>query len=201
MINFHRLLAACLVLAVAIIADAARAETVRITFVLVNDIYQMDDQLMADGKRRGGYARLATVIKAERAKSRHVVFAHAGDMLSPSLMSGFDQGAHIIALTNMIRPDMLVPGNHEFDFGKAVFLKRMAEAKFPRFAANLRGPERCRTPSDGASCPVNLAAISGVARQAKYLEMHATLNPTTSSPVSIPYLTYWNVTYDCRAAE
>ena len=30
-----------------------------------------------------------------------------------------------------------MPGNHEFDFGKAVFLKRMAEAKFPVFAANM----------------------------------------------------------------
>ena len=109
--------------------------------MLVNDIYQMDDQLMADGQRRGGFARLAAVVKAERAKGRYVVFAHAGDTISPSLMSGIDQGAHIIKLTNMIPPDVFVPGNHEFDFGKAVFFKRMAEAKFPRYAANLRGPD------------------------------------------------------------
>ena len=77
------------------------------------------------------------MVKAERAKGGHVVFAHGGDTLSPSLMSGVDQGAHIIALTNAIKPDIFVPGNHEFDFGKAVFLKRMAEAKFPVFAANM----------------------------------------------------------------
>jgi len=141
MITLRRLLAVSLVLAAAVMAGAARAETVKITFVLVNDIYEMDDQLMADGKRRGGFARLAAVLKAERAKGGHVVFAHAGDMLSPSLMSGLDQGAHIIALTNMIRPDVFVPGNHEYDFGKAVFLQRMAEATFPRYAANLRGPD------------------------------------------------------------
>ena len=34
-----------------------------------------------------------------------------------------------------------MPGNHEFDFGKATFEQRMAEAKFPLFAANLRGPD------------------------------------------------------------
>jgi 2',3'-cyclic-nucleotide 2'-phosphodiesterase (5'-nucleotidase family) len=34
-----------------------------------------------------------------------------------------------------------VPGNHEFDFGKRIFLKRMAEAKFPVFAANMQGPD------------------------------------------------------------
>ena len=71
----------------------------------------------------------------------HVLFAHGGDTLSPSLMSGIDRGAHIITLTNLVPPDIFVPGNHEFDFGKAIFLQRMSEAKFPLYAANLRGPD------------------------------------------------------------
>src|SRR5262245_41021060 len=108
-----------------------------VTFLLTNDIYLMNEQVMVDGKARGGFARLAAVVKAERARGGHVIFAHGGDTLSPSLMSGLDRGAHIIALTNMIPPDVFAPGNHEFDFGKAVFLQRMAEAKFPLFAANL----------------------------------------------------------------
>src|SRR5437763_11736170 len=115
----------------------AWAESTKVTFVLTNDIYQMGDTPTADGKRRGGFARLAAVVKAERAKGGNVVFAHGGDTLSPSLMSGIDQGAHIVALTNAIKPDIFVPGNHELDFGKAVFRKRMAEAKFPVFAANM----------------------------------------------------------------
>ena len=57
-------------------------------------------------------------MKAERARGVPMLFCHAGDTFSPSLMSGFDQGAHIIELTNMIKPDVFVPGNHEFDFGK-----------------------------------------------------------------------------------
>jgi 5'-nucleotidase / UDP-sugar diphosphatase len=56
-------------------------------------------------------------------------------------MSGIDQGAHIITLTNLIPPDIFVPGNHEFDFGKGVFLQRMAEAKFPLYGANLRAAD------------------------------------------------------------
>ena len=123
--------------AVVMPARPAWAESTKVTIVLTNDIYQMGETLMADGKRRGGFARLAAVVKAERAKGGHVVFAHGGDTLSPSLMSGIDQGAHIIALTNAIKPDIFVPGNHELDFGKAVFRKRMAEAKFPVFAANM----------------------------------------------------------------
>src|SRR5262245_5053211 len=125
------------VLVILVMAGPAAAETAKVTFLLTNDIYQMNEQVMSDGKARGGFARLAAVVKAERAKSVPVIFAHAGDTLSPSLMSGFDRGAHIITLTNMIPPDVFVPGNHEFDFGKAVFLQRMGEAKFPLYAANL----------------------------------------------------------------
>ncbi len=143
----RRLVAAALIGLVAILLTGpAGAETARVTFVLVNDIYLMGDQIGPDGQRRGGFARLAAVVKAERAKGSHVIFAHAGDTISPSLMSGMDRGAHIIALTNMIPPDVFVPGNHEFDFGKATFFQRMAEAKFPLYGANLRGP-------DGQSLP------------------------------------------------
>jgi 2',3'-cyclic-nucleotide 2'-phosphodiesterase (5'-nucleotidase family) len=124
----------------------ATAQSTRVTFILVNDIYLMSDQMMPDGQRRGGFPRLAAVVKAERAKGGHVIFAHGGDTLSPSLMSGVDRGAHIINLTNMIRPDIFVPGNHEFDFGKATFLERMAEAQFPLYAANLRGPDGQQLP-------------------------------------------------------
>jgi 5'-nucleotidase / UDP-sugar diphosphatase len=65
-----------------------------------------------------------------------VIFAHAGDTLSPSLMSGLDRGAGILTLTNLIAPDIFAPGNHEFDFGKATFLERMAEAGFPAAAVS-----------------------------------------------------------------
>ena len=113
-------------------AEAAPAGTT-FSLLLVNDIYKAGDT-----KGRGGFAKLAAVVKAERARSVPMLFCHAGDCFSPSLMSGFDQGEHIVALTNMIRPDIFVPGNHEFDFGTEVYFKRMGEANFPFYAANMR---------------------------------------------------------------
>src|SRR5437870_9191200 len=154
MINRRSFLSTC-ASALALLASwrpgwAQTTATANVTFILFNDFYLMGEQPFPDGKNRGGFARLAAVIKAERAKAasegRHVIVAHGGDTLSPSLMSGLDKGAHIVTLTNLIPPDIFVPGNHEFDFGKAVFLQRMAEAKFPLYAANLRGP-------DGAPLP------------------------------------------------
>jgi 5'-nucleotidase/UDP-sugar diphosphatase len=123
-------------------AWAQATHQANVTFVLFNDFYLMGEQPFPDGKTRGGFARLASVIKAEREKAlaegRTVIVAHGGDTLSPSVMSGLDQGAHIIALTNMIGVDIFVPGNHEFDFGKAIFFQRMAEATFPLYGANFR---------------------------------------------------------------
>jgi 2',3'-cyclic-nucleotide 2'-phosphodiesterase (5'-nucleotidase family) len=120
---------------------ARAAATANVTLVLTNDIYKMGED-----KGRGGFARLAGIVAAERARSSNVLFFHAGDCLSPSLMSGFDQGAHIIELLNIAKPDVFVPGNHEFDFGGPTYLKRMGEANFPIFAANLRGPDNAPLP-------------------------------------------------------
>jgi 2',3'-cyclic-nucleotide 2'-phosphodiesterase (5'-nucleotidase family) len=120
----------------AVAAGAALADTVGVTFLLTNDIYKIDG-----GAPRGGFARLNAVVKAERAKGGYVIYAHAGDLISPSLFSGFDKGEHTIVLTNMAPPDIFTPGNHEYDFGPDIFAKRMKEAKFPILAANLQGPD------------------------------------------------------------
>ena len=120
---------------------AALAATPTFTLLLVNDIYAMDE---AEG--RGGFARLNAVVKAERARGVPLLYAHAGDCFSPSLMSGFDRGAHIVELLNLAPPDVFVPGNHEFDFGPAVFAERRREARFPFLAANLRGGDGQRLP-------------------------------------------------------
>lgn len=87
---------------------------------------------------RGGMARIAAALSAEKARNPNVIVAHAGDTISPSLMSGFDKGASIIDLFNMTPLDVFVPGNHEFDFGPEVFMKRMGELKASVLAANLR---------------------------------------------------------------
>jgi 5'-nucleotidase / UDP-sugar diphosphatase len=116
---------------------ASGAASSRVSFLLANDVYRIDEN--RDG--RGGMARFAAVVKAERsralAEGRRLICVHAGDTLSPSLLSSFDQGAHMIDLFNDVGLDAFVPGNHEFDFGKDNYFERMGEARFPILAANL----------------------------------------------------------------
>jgi 5'-nucleotidase / UDP-sugar diphosphatase len=125
-----------------------------LTLLLVNDIYKM-----AEVRGRGGFARLAAIARAERAKGIPLLYAHAGDMFSPSLMSGFDQGQHTVELLNVVPPDIFVPGNHEFDFGKDNYLKLTKLAKYPTFAANLRAADGSVLPDHKDRALIDLGSV------------------------------------------
>ena len=96
---------------------------------------------MGEKSGRGGVAKLATVINAEREKGGNVLVTFGGDTISPSLMSGFDQGAHMIELLNHLDLTAMVLGNHEFDFGPEIAKVRIGEANFPVLGANNQGPD------------------------------------------------------------
>lgn len=113
------------------LAAAPASANARVTLVLVNDLDRMGPQ-----KGRGGHAKLAAVVRAERARG-DAIFVHAGDALSPSILAGFDKGFHIVDILNRIAPDVFTPGNHEFDFGADNFRARLRQARFPVIAANI----------------------------------------------------------------
>ncbi len=121
-----------LLLGIAVIATPAAAETVTITLLGVGDIYDF-----AGDSTRGGFARLNAVALAERANNPNTLYVMDGDMLSPSLLSGFDKGQNTIDLTNLVPFDLAVPGNHEFDFGPENFFEKMAASAYPWAAVNI----------------------------------------------------------------
>ena len=108
------------------------ADSVKITLLGVGDIYNFDEE---DG--RSGFARLNALAKAERAANPNTLYLFDGDMLSPSLISGFDKGQNTIDFTNLVPFDLAVPGNHEFDFGPDNFYEKMKASKYPWAAINI----------------------------------------------------------------
>lgn len=123
---------AALLLSASALVTAAEAETVKLTILGVGDTYNFEEE---DG--RGGFARLNAAAKAERAANPNTLYVFDGDMLSPSLLSGFDKGQNTIDLTNMEPFDIAVPGNHEFDFGPENFFEKMKASKYPWAAINI----------------------------------------------------------------
>lgn len=133
--RFPLIAATAIILALAQ-TGTAWAETVRLTFVHVNDVYEI-----IPGEDGGGLAEMKTAVDTERTRSPHTVFTFGGDLLSPSLMSGSTKGAHMIKLMNMAGVEVAVLGNHEFDFGADILRQRLAESRFPWLASNITTPE------------------------------------------------------------
>ncbi len=110
-------------------ATAEETETLRI--ILTGDHY-----VLSAKKGRGGFAKLSTVIKTERAGAEHSIVVHSGDAYSPSLMSGILKGAQIVDMLNAVGLDFMVLGNHEWDFGEEILRERIWESNFPVLASN-----------------------------------------------------------------
>jgi 5'-nucleotidase len=125
--------------AIVLVACASTGERtandlLRLTLLQVNDHYVLDP---VDGGRRGGMARLATLVREIKRENPNTVFALAGDFLSPSVESTYLQGAQMIGALDAIGLDLATFGNHEFDFGPAILLERMRESKFRWLSANV----------------------------------------------------------------
>ena len=124
------------VIALAALAPPGLAAPLRLTLVHVNDW----DQMAGIGGA-GGAAKIATVVAEERARAEAegglALVTFGGDMISPSVLSGIDKGAHMIDLANAVGFDVAVLGNHEFDFGPDVLRERLAESETIWLAGNV----------------------------------------------------------------
>ncbi len=114
----------------------AAAEPTTLTLLHINDVYEI-----APVRGQGGFAELMTLLREERNAAQHSLFTVGGDFLSPSLLSGLDQGANMIAMFNAVGVDYVGLGNHEFDFGADVLRERMGESWSRWIATNTLGAD------------------------------------------------------------
>ena len=121
---------------------AMAEETATIRFILTGDHYELSPQ-----KGRGGYAKLASVVRQEKVGEKHSYFVHAGDAYSPSLLSTLDKGKSTVDMLNAVGVDYMVLGNHEWDFGPEITRERVWESNFPVLASNAR--DKDGLPIDG----------------------------------------------------
>ncbi len=114
--------------------EALPTDTVRVTLLQVNDVYQISP---VDKGKRGGLARVAALRKQIMAESPHTLYVLGGDTLGPSVASNIFKGRQMISVWNATGLDLAVLGNHEFDFGDEVLRARMKESRFTWLAANV----------------------------------------------------------------
>jgi 5'-nucleotidase len=105
-----------------------------LTVLQLNDVYSIAP---VENGEAGGLARVATLKQSLAAAGRTPLMMIAGDFLSSSVESTVFKGEQMIAALNAAGLDVATLGNHEFDFGMEVLLKRMSEAKFQWVISNV----------------------------------------------------------------
>lgn len=140
------LVTALLLVLTATVTAAWPAAATPVTILGTNDWHGRVERVAA-------YAGHVAIVRANAKKSSGaVVVVDAGDMFQGTLESNLVEGKSVIEAFNMLRPDAVAIGNHEFDFGPAgplamprtdaddargALKARAKEAKFPFLAANL----------------------------------------------------------------
>jgi len=114
------------------VAAMASAPTT-ITIFHTNDIHSR----VTASDTQIGYARMATIVQAARAANPHVLLLEAGDAFHGQSIANLSQGQAIVDIMNVMQYDAMVPGNHDFNFGKARLMELASRATFPLLAANV----------------------------------------------------------------
>lgn len=134
-----------------------------VTLIAVNDTYRIGPA--PDGV--GGFARLRA-LRQQREAEGPVLVLHAGDMLSPALMSKFYGAEQMIDVLNGLDGDgegfdpyfFATFGNHEFDRGREKyapeFAARMAQSQFTWLHSNIEFSEEVMAPSMKTDALVSL---------------------------------------------
>ncbi|CAA6606002.1 putative 5'-nucleotidase [Rhodospirillaceae bacterium LM-1] len=141
-------------LALLLAVTAAQAESGKITFLHINDVYEFQP-----GEKYGGLAALKTLIREEKARDPQALVTFGGDLLSPSVASSVTQGSHLIEFFNRMDISAATLGNHEFDFGAEVLRQRMKDSRFPWVVSNVL--EKDGKPFANAE-PLRLIDVGGV---------------------------------------
>lgn len=131
-------------------AAGAQKAARHLTLLAFNDVYRVEG--INEG-RSGGLARVRTLRKWIEREAPNAILLHAGDFLSPGLVSRETRGAAMIEAMNSMDGDpkafdnrMFVTfGNHEFDISTCTnpnpsLNARVEESQFTWLAANLDFP-------------------------------------------------------------
>jgi len=124
---------------------AAAQKPFELTILHINDHHSHLDpeplELSSNGKtyeiEAGGIARVASLIKTLKSRSKNPLVLHAGDAMSGTLYFTLFKGQADVELMNEIGFDAFTLGNHEFDEGDEVLASFIDKANFPVITANV----------------------------------------------------------------
>lgn len=105
-----------------------------LTILHSNDLHA---HLVPDERDRGGFARLATAVKREKANCSACLYLNAGDLVQGTPVSTIFNGTPVFEIANLMGLDVSTLGNHEFDYGWRRVLEFKRIARYPLLSANV----------------------------------------------------------------
>nr|ACE75396.1 5' nucleotidase, putative [Glyptapanteles indiensis] len=89
------------------------------------------------GKCYGGFARIATLVRKAKNSSTPTLFLNAGDTYQGSVYYTVHKWKIVAKFLNLLKPDAISLGNHEFDDGPEGLLPFVNAAEFPIVTSNI----------------------------------------------------------------
>ncbi len=105
-----------------------------LTILHSNDLHA---HLLPDDRDNGGFARLATEVRRQKAQCTACLYLNAGDLVQGTPVSTLFHGAPIYQIANLLGIDASTLGNHEFDYGWLRTQEFIRIARFPVVSANI----------------------------------------------------------------
>ena len=117
--------------------NAQKGDAFNLTILHTNDLHSHDQSFSERGKKLGGMARLAHLIRSYRAQNPQAVTIDAGDIFQGTPFFTIYKGEVEVEMLNRAGYDLYTIGNHEFDCGGINLAKQLQSAKFQILNCNL----------------------------------------------------------------
>ena len=126
-----------------------------ITIIHTNDTHSRVEANEKNGMI--GFEKIATLVKEAKAKNPNTLLLDAGDTLHGQTFATISRGQSIVDLMNIVGYDVMVPGNHDFNYGYERLVELKGTMDFPLVASNI-------TKADGNSLlePYVIKEVDGI---------------------------------------
>ena len=116
-------------------AFAEEAKMTELTIVHLNDVH---GRLKLDEREEGiGYGKIKTKVDELREANPNLLLVNAGDTFHGEVNVNLTEGKAMVDIMNLMGFDIMVPGNHDFNYGYERLLELRDMADFPIVGANI----------------------------------------------------------------
>ena len=111
------------------------AEPQLLTIVHVNDVHGTLN--FNEGSGNIGFSKLFTKVNELKAANPNLLLVNAGDTFHGEVDVNLSNGQIMLDMMNLLGFDLMVPGNHDFNYGYDRLLELKEAADFPIISANV----------------------------------------------------------------